>query len=836
MKKEQKNTKDKDPQNAGAAVSGIPQRRLTAGGGGKEKETAIAIEDTVEEVTMAALNRELNDLGESPLTTVSRMTLVTPLAWVDDQVITVWFNLVMQTSGRVWMLPPMLTDKLNRGQTPAKIFSARNLAHETLLIPSIQRKHWTVAVHRPGADDLEWYNSYKQYAVTTAPLQKWVSERVGIDVSRVSNQGTPQQRNGHDCGVITCLVALAVGLDREMRGNWGDHTAEARLWMDQCITAGDIPDHPIFNPTEIPIAALVRQTTALSPNAQTFKPTPAPKLAAIIGVSTGATLIGPAVEITQHDHVNAEVRREADDVGDCEDDDDEELDTFIRDANNPIAPSGPTPPFNRSTEARPPPPPTYAQATSTVRVKRQVDPEHPCVTCNKQVHGDTGCQRCYKRAHVGCLTFAHCPACWKTKADVDAQRRTTNVQQVKHTKVVSGEDGNKKRNDRAAVPTTNTTSPIPLPQVTQPVAADAAATVHRNSAIERRSKKPPNNVFNTHLHVNAGSTLDFSPGRQDPSPAVIKGAAFLASLQLITGPPDATDLSWKGLSAPTRSSHMRMLGLVRVSLVQMPDLASLPIPMVCQRVMARTSEALRWKPSTALKNAATLQGAMSRLDQYTTNHMRPIKLSEFSLWADFLRYLTKQDRMHAARIPRAATTEEIRILVARFIKDGRHAMAVLAIFCWTHAARPGDVWKLLREDVTVTAERVTITWRRGKVVSSRGPYSTFAVPGEYVDFLLSFLHSLAPKDPIFTGPWRTNNLLRALRTVSPTLELRSLRRGALQTLAACGISEDLLMIFSGHASVTTLRRYLGWRPAEEIATRCQEAAQALLPIRNLQMG
>ena len=44
-----------------------------------------------------------------------------------------------------------------------------------------------------------------------------------------------------------------------------------------------------------------------------------------------------------------------------------------------------------------------------------------------------------------------------------------------------------------------------------------------------------------------------------------------------------------------------------------------------------------------------------------------------------------------------------------------------------------------------------------------------------------------------------------------SLEQRSLRRGAIQALAKSpGITDEVLMMFSGHTQVATLRRYLSW--------------------------
>ena len=807
----------------GGGVAGV------AGQDGKTKDTAIDTEEgtnvedmleVMEETAAMALDVALpldtTHRENHTLNVESRNSLIVPDAHLNDEAIMATLNLIgAYAPGRVRVIHCMLHDKLRRYQTPAKILSKEDLRRYIIMTPCCDGPkavgdHWTLAVHRPESREVEWYNSVNNTTVNTGPMVKWMNDRCApAVVDRVVFPTTPQQRNTHDCGVVVCLVALAISLDRDLRANWGDNIVAARLWWDECLLNGVIPDHPLFN---APVKHGVPHSTA--PIVVTTTP-------------TGAVRITPsAVPTAGADEA---------DVGDAEDDADEELDAFIEQAVTPSPPNGPPPNYWRAADSTHLPPPSYAQATaSTQRVKRQVDPTFPCAACGHQVHGDTVCMRCHTRTHPGCLAFGMCPTCFSVKEN----EARTHATKPTRDKVVSSKNGNKDR--KVTIPETArltqqanviiaTTADVDLPVAHMDPQTPAPTRPHTH-AIERRTKKPPNQVFNVHVHNVAGPTLDFQNGRQVPAPAVTKGAAFLASLELITGPPDPTDLSWKGLSQATRNGHMRMLRLVRISLVQMPDLANLPIPLVCQKVLARTSAALKWKPPTMLKNAATLQGAMARLDQYTTNHVHPIKMQDFSFWADFMRYLTKQDRMHASRIPRAATAAEVHILVSRLIKDGRHALAALTIISWTHAARPGDVWKLTREDITVTQERVTITWRRGKVVSSRGPYSTFAVSGEYHDFLSTFVAPRSAGELLFVreGPWRTNTMLRALRSVSPTLELRSLRRGALQTLSATGVGEDVLMIFSGHASVTTLRRYLGWTPAEEIAARCQVAALALL--------
>ena len=47
-----------------------------------------------------------------------------------------------------------------------------------------------------------------------------------------------------------------------------------------------------------------------------------------------------------------------------------------------------------------------------------------------------------------------------------------------------------------------------------------------------------------------------------------------------------------------------------------------------------------------------------------------------------------------------------------------------------------------------------------------------------------------------------------LRTTDPRLEARSLRVGALTTLASNGVPEEQMLLFSGHQSTDMLREYV----------------------------
>jgi hypothetical protein len=137
----------------------------------------------------------------------------------------------------------------------------------------------------------------------------------------------------------------------------------------------------------------------------------------------------------------------------------------------------------------------------------------------------------------------------------------------------------------------------------------------------------------------------------------------------------------------------------------------------------------------------------------------------------------------------------------------------------TPPASPEEAWPL------------RVEFRRGKGVLFRGPYTVHTLlPAPQAKILRNLLASESPSARLFPATTTTHQaVLLALRARNPLLEVRSLRRGALQSLALT-TPEELLLNFSGHTNVRTLRRYLGWgRVVGRVAQETTAAATALQP-------
>jgi hypothetical protein len=216
-----------------------------------------------------------------------------------------------------------------------------------------------------------------------------------------------------------------------------------------------------------------------------------------------------------------------------------------------------------------------------------------------------------------------------------------------------------------------------------------------------------------------------------------------------------------------------------------------------------------------LRSMAELQGALKNLD--VARGIPPILLSRSAEWIAAIRGVAALARSERPRVPKAATAQQVLLAITQ--ENSLNTRRLLAL-TWLACGRTGDIRQLAAADVGVTimpdesSATITLTFRAGKTVARRGPFSLHTrLQCEW----LAPLHFASWAALADTNNWvpslkqsTTQDVLRALRRVDGDLENRSLRRGALQRLASCGVPEELLLEFSGHTSVSTLRRYLAW--------------------------
>jgi integrase len=278
---------------------------------------------------------------------------------------------------------------------------------------------------------------------------------------------------------------------------------------------------------------------------------------------------------------------------------------------------------------------------------------------------------------------------------------------------------------------------------------------------------------------------------------------------LALGPAQVPAIAQLSVVETTRRVHLAMLNLISTNLSE--DLRQLPAADAIVETLMRRRKSQRWRWSTTLKNFASAQGAISSLALYRKTPVT-IRLQSSPVWRAAMIAVARKSRAELPRQPRPVNWAEVQAVLRTETDDQTFAAILLA---WMSCARVGCVLSLHTSDVTVHTDMTcSVRFRHGKGVLARGQAYTIhcaAIPAEFQSRFLTYLGT--SHGPIFAGPSLKagEKVKLALRRAHPDLEQRSLRRGALQHLAkAPGMTDAMLMLFSGHSRVETLRRYLSW--------------------------
>jgi hypothetical protein len=178
-------------------------------------------------------------------------------------------------------------------------------------------------------------------------------------------------------------------------------------------------------------------------------------------------------------------------------------------------------------------------------------------------------------------------------------------------------------------------------------------------------------------------------------------------------------------------------------------------------------------------------------------------------WKRIDRFLQKKAYSEIVDFPAAMSVREARLCMASFTGPMSQWLSVYFILWWITAARPGDAVLLVWRNVVVNGDRVSVKFVEGKGVTIRGPYTVHTYcPRQWLQHL-----STRKGDPVVPPLIREAvraQTLRQMKYLNPSLEARSVRRGALQALAMTGATDETLLSFSGHKSAQMLYRYLDW--------------------------
>jgi hypothetical protein len=296
-----------------------------------------------------------------------------------------------------------------------------------------------------------------------------------------------------------------------------------------------------------------------------------------------------------------------------------------------------------------------------------------------------------------------------------------------------------------------------------------------------------------------------------------------------------TRIARDNLAKQTRKGHLAILKRV---ITEMPaEFQKLKLATAIIQQVQRTAKVRGWAEQTAHRVLCSTQGAFASLPMYS-NAPWSIHLQSSVDWKHAVKKSAKKANVSAmVNCPVALSLTTYTTCLAQLAKNNSEAArktAAMLALTWRTCARLGCVKQLQREDVvfggTAAARTCCVTFVRGKGVEFRKPYSVFAALSCEEAVWLEEVHThTRPRCFLFQATSAVE-ARDALRAVDPHMTQRSIRRGALQHLALF-TDKPTLMQFSGHTSVQTLNRYLGWgsTPTDE-AKRAIDAARAAMSV------
>ena len=312
-----------------------------------------------------------------------------------------------------------------------------------------------------------------------------------------------------------------------------------------------------------------------------------------------------------------------------------------------------------------------------------------------------------------------------------------------------------------------------------------------------------------------------------PFAAVAKGR-FLANLKIRDQ--KINDLAQRALAVSTVKAHKRMLRF----LSRIPQkYQNLNLDRALEQYFLDTKREKRWLPTTMVVKMATAHGALRLLPLYAEKEL-PVLMRESPLWMSAMKAAARMAKQHPPTQPTAATWKEVEAAINR---EDQPAVRMALLLTWLTCGRGGDVLLLKPGNVELTGREtkegivkvMSVGFWKGKTVKTRGSYTVFTQPppAKLLEEWNAYHKSVADQNYLFKGV-KGAQIKDALRRANPKLEQRSLRRGAIQALAATGLKDDELLHYSGHTNVTMLRRYLNFGKVSGEGTRLANQALALV--------
>jgi hypothetical protein len=289
----------------------------------------------------------------------------------------------------------------------------------------------------------------------------------------------------------------------------------------------------------------------------------------------------------------------------------------------------------------------------------------------------------------------------------------------------------------------------------------------------------------------------------------------------------------EGLSKAVRQRHRT--GLAHLQRVLPQTWFNAPLSACILHFVELLEHERNWKPQTTFREMCSIAGAFSNLPLYS-NFPHPVVLSRDPQWAAAMRSRQLAASEAQPHHQLACNREQ---MFRAIQMEPNESIAMTLLIQWLTGCRVGCALQLQRSCLELQDDgRLAVQFRKGKGVLFRDIYTVHtAAPLDLLPRLKRHLATLESDQLLCPRIGRSDRrmslMLAAVRRADNSLNMRSVRRGSLQTLALAGHSIETLLQFSGHTKDRTLKRYLDWgRLFGDEATRGQAAAQALFSLEH----
>ena len=318
---------------------------------------------------------------------------------------------------------------------------------------------------------------------------------------------------------------------------------------------------------------------------------------------------------------------------------------------------------------------------------------------------------------------------------------------------------------------------------------------------------------------------DFRSGQENPHLANKQGS-LVPQLLLALTKAAMHPLAMKGVTEQTRTEHQSLL--TRLAKAP-PHTHRWPAARIALEVLEIGRKENKWCWGTMANKTGLMAAALNRLPEYTKGSMDPLVLRFEQEWTDAGRHIRRLSHQTASTGLPGVSEADMRTALETAPNPSIKALLLLS---WATVARCGDASQVKTSGLEIdppNAEkkmtRISMFFDKGKVIGKIDPYHIVTeIPETLAAWLREWHQSL---DTVFLFQ-QTSKAQRArflasvrehLRTINPEYDLRGVRRGAAQTLAAQGASMTDIMYYTRHVDVAMLRRYLRYGKASSEETR-----------------